>query len=171
MLDLIGYAAVIFSVISFLSMSTFKMRIYGSISVILFAISIYSYGGINGVFISIISLIYKLLLLKYNEEQLKYIHYLSFPLAIIFFYFFNEEGYIGILPAISLIFIMYADKQTSIVKMKYIYFGSAVSWLVYGVALGSIPAITYDIVGISALVYSTWKEKVKEYNAIIYLYK
>ena len=63
------------------------------------------------------------------------------------------------LPAVSLIFIIFADLQEDLIKMKFIYYGSAFSWLIYAIILGSIPAILFDIVGITALTYSIYKLK------------
>jgi len=66
---------------------------------------------------------------------------------------------IGILPCISLIFIAYADLQSNIIKMKTIYYGSAVSWLIYAIYINSMPAIIYDLIGITILTYSIYKCK------------
>lgn len=83
---------------------------------------------------------------------------LSFKIHL---YFINNEGMLGILPAISLIFIIFADIQKDILNMKYIYFGSAFSWLIYAIIINSIPAILYDVFGILTLIYSIYQIKKK----------
>lgn len=161
MFDLIGYAAIIFSVLAFLTNTKNNMRKYGIISTILFGISIYAYQGFNGLFVTIISLITKLLSIKFNEEKLFFLKLLSPFLAVCFYFLFNKEGLSGLLPALSMIFIIFADLQEDIIKMKIIYYGSAFCWLFYGIVLGSIPAILFDIFGILALTYSIFKLKNK----------
>lgn len=165
LIDIIGYVAIVLSVLGFLSKSTNMMRFHGMTSTLLFGISIYFYNGINGLFVSLISFITKTLSIFIEEEKLDFIKFISPIIAFICFYFFNNEGMIGILPAISLIFIMIADIQKDILNMKLIYFGSAISWLFYGIALGSIPAILFDVFGIITLTYSVLKikkERLKE---------
>jgi len=157
--EIIGYLAIVFSVIARLSITKTNMRFYGAISAALFGVSIYSYGGINGAFVSIISVITKLLSLKFKENTLKPLKFSSPFIAFIFFFVFNEEGLVGILPAISLIFIIFADLQESPLRMKYIYFGSAICWFIYAIIIGSIPAILFDIIGISTLSYGIIKIK------------
>lgn len=157
--DFFGYVAIIFSVISFLARTTFKMRVFGLFSSSFFAFSIYGYGGLNGAFVSLISFLIKALSLKFNEDSLKPIIFSSPIISLIFYFFFNEEGLIGILPATSLIFIITATLQKDILKMKYIYFGSAACWFVYAIIAGSIPAILFDVFNVVALSYSIYKIK------------
>jgi hypothetical protein len=158
-IDLIGYIAIVFSIISFLSKDKVKMRLNGAISTLLFGISIYFYNGVNGLFVSIVSFSIKILSLNIKEEKLKSIKIIMPFVALFFFFFFNKEGLVGILPAISLIFIAFADIQKDILKMKIIYYGSAFSWLIYGIILGSIPAIIFDIIGIITLTISIYNLK------------
>ena len=163
--DVVGYISIIFSIIAFLSKSKKKMRINGAISATFFGISIYGYAGYNGVFVSLISVIIKLLSLKYKEEKLKILKIASVPVAIIFYLYINKEGLYGILPAISLIFITFADTQKDLIKMKIIYIGSAISWLIYAIIISSMPAIIYDIVGLVILAYSILeikRDRIKE---------
>lgn len=157
LLDLCGYIAIIFSILAFLSKNTNKMRINGMISTFLFWISIAYYNGFNGLFVNIISFLTKLLSIYIKEKKLMYLKYSSPLIAFIFYYFFNTEGLIGLLPTISLIFIIFADLQSDILKMKIIYYGSAFSWLLYGIFLKSIPAILFDIFGIMTITYSIIK--------------
>lgn len=159
--DLIGYIAIIFSFFAFATKDKFKMRLNGMFSTLFFGISIAYYNGVNGLFVSIISFITKFLSIFIKEEKLKILKYSSPFIAFLFFYFFNKEGMIGILPAISLVFIIFADLQTDILKMKYIYYGSAFSWLLYAILLGSIPAILFDIVGIITLTVTIFQIKNK----------
>jgi hypothetical protein len=141
------------------------MLINGMISTSLFGISIYYYQGINGLFVSLISVISKLLsLFIKNKKIINYIKYSSTIIAILFYLQFNTEGIIGLLPAISLIFIIFADMQEDLIKMKFIYYGSAFSWLIYGILLNSIPAILFDVFGIITLTYSIFQLKKQRKN-------
>lgn len=165
--DVVGYISIIFSILAFLSENKTKSRFYGMISTILLAFNLYFYNGMNGVFVSVISFLTKLLSLKIEEEKLNILKYSSPFIAFIFFFYFNEEGILGILPAISLIFIIFADLQKDVLKMKIIYFGSAISWLIYRIVINSIPAIIFDVVGIIILSYVSiklYKERKKLKN-------
>lgn len=73
---------------------------------------------------------------------------------------FNQEGWYGLLLATSMIFIVLADLQPCVMRMKYYYYGSAFCWLGYGIAIGSMAAILYDVIGIMALSYSLYKIKI-----------
>lgn len=157
--DLIGYISIIFSLIAFNSLNKQNARINGLISTSLFTIHLYHYNDFNGMFVSIISIISKLLSIFINENKLTILKYISPIISFIFFYYINDEGLIGILPSISLIFIIIADIQKDIIKMKFIYFGSAFSWLIYAICINSIPAILYDVFGIIVLIYSILKLK------------
>lgn len=163
--DIIGYIAIIFHLLAFLANSKNSMRLNGMISSAFFSISIFFYNGINGFFVSIISFITKLLSFFIHEDKLNILKYSSPIIAFFFFYFINEEGIIGILPAVSLIFIIIADLQKDIIKMKYIYYGSVFCWLLYGIFLNSIPAVLFDLFGFFTLTYSIYKlKKERELN-------
>ena len=152
--DILGYVAILFSVMAFLAQNKNKMRLHGMTSTVLFGVSIYYYNGINGLFVSSVSFLVKLLSIKFDESKLEILKIISPFIAFIFFIYFNDEGIIGILPAISLIFIIIADLQTDLLRMKQWYYGSAFCWLTYGILLGSIPAIIFDILGLGAITYS-----------------
>lgn len=155
--DIIGYISIIFSILAFLAKDKESMRRNGLISAFLFGISIYGYNGYNGLFVSSISVFVKLLSLKYDEDKLFSLKVIAIPLAVIFYFMFNTEGMYGLLPAISLVFIILADIQKDLIKMKIIYYGSAFAWLLYAISINSLPAIIYDVVGIIALTYSIVK--------------
>ena len=157
--DTIGYLAIVFSVLAFISKEKQQMRVHGGISTLLFGTSIYFYQGFNGFFVTIVSLISKILSYYIDEKKLEKVKYLSFGVSIVFYLFFNTEGYSGIFPSLSLVFIVFADMQSDIMKMKYWYYGSAFSWLIYGIILNSLPAIIFDVIGILALTYSIYKIK------------
>lgn len=160
--DLIGFTSIIFSFLAFNSSDKQQMRLFGLISTTLFGIAIYFYGGVNGLFVTLISIIIKLLALTYKEDKLIFIKRISPLIALVFFIFFNPEGWVGIFPAISLIFIAIADTQNTAIKMKYWYYGSAICWLIYAIIIESIPAIIYDIVGISTITYAIYKIKINK---------
>lgn len=158
-IDIIGYIAIVLSVIGFASKDTINMRIYGMFSTLLFGISIYFYNGVNGLFVSVISFFTKWLSFYFPEKYLMILKFLSPIIALIYFLYFNKEGLIGLLPSLSLIFIIVADLQKNIVNMKIIYYGSIVCWLWYGIVLDSIPAILFDVFGFIFLTYGIIKLK------------
>jgi len=155
--DFIGYISIFFLLLSFFSQGKQTMRLYGLLSAAFFGISIFGYQGYNGVFVSFISIIIKGISLKYSEEKLIFFKKLSFPIALLFYFFINNEGFYGLLPALAIIFIIYADTQKDILNMKKIYYGSAFSWLFYAIMIGSLPAIIYDVIGIIVLTYTIYK--------------
>lgn len=154
--DILGLLAIIFTFFAFYTKDKQSMRLYGLISTAFFGISIYFYGGVNGLFVTMVSIAIKILALSYEESKIQFIQKTSPIIALVFFFFFNSEGLIGILPAVSLIFIVIADTQETINKMKLWYFGSAFCWLFYAIVLNSIPAIIYDVIGIATLTYSAY---------------
>jgi hypothetical protein len=163
--NLIGYISIFFSVFSFISKDKDNILKFGLLSTILFGISISFYSGFNGLFVSIISASVKILSLLYNCQKFNFVLKILAPIiSLIFFIFFNNEGIIGILPAIALLFIITADCQENILKMKFLYYGSVLSWLIYGIVLHSIPAILYDILGFIVLTYSIYKILLNENN-------
>lgn len=166
--DLIGYFSIFLAILSFIAKDTFKMRFHGMTSTLTFAISIIPYGGLNGFFVSILSATSKLLSLKYPEEKLFFLKILSPFLAVIFFLFFNKEGFFGILPAVSLIFVIFADLQKDILKMKQMYLFIAFIWIIYGLFLMAIPSIIYDIVAIIFLSISIFKITQEKKEKILY---
>lgn len=137
--DVFGMFAVAFAFLAFFTKEKQMMRLYGIVSTAFFGVVIYFYGGINGLFVSMVSILIKLLSLSFEEMDIKFLQRLTPLIAVIFFFFFNSEGLIGILPAISLIFIAIADTQENIYKMKLWYFGSAFCWFFYAVILNSVP--------------------------------
>lgn len=158
--DLIGYLAILLNLIGFLVHSSQKMRVFGILSTGTFGINIYFYNGLNGLFISSVSIFIKILSFFVNDEnKLKKVRYFIPVLGFIFYYFFNKEGLVGLLPTLSLFFIILADIKDDPIEMKKIYYGSTICWLLYGIILGSIPAIIFDLVGIIALTISIKKLK------------
>lgn len=157
--DAIGYLSIVFSLLSFYSKDISKMRILGALSATLFAISLYGYGGINGMFVCLLSVFVKVASLYTQKEQLKKLKYFSAFLALGFFFLAKSENILGILPFLSLLFTIHADTQTDIVKMKTVYYGSAIAWLIYAIFLGSVSAILYDILGIAVLTHSIFTIK------------
>ena len=157
--DILGYIAIILSLIAFLVKDVQKMRIYGGLSTLLFGINVYFYNGINGLFVCLISFLSKVLTYYIKDEKIINVIKYSLPvMAFIFYFNFNNEGsIIALLPTISLIFIVLADIQKDILKMKMWYFGSAFCWLFYGISINSIPAILFDILGILTLFYSVFE--------------
>lgn len=159
--DTIWYLALFFSIFWFITTDRKKMLIFGLISTFLFWISIFSYWWINWLFVSIISMVIKILSLKLNKEQLKYLQYSS-PFIAIFLFLILPEWIEGIIPALSMFFITLADSQKDIIKMKYWYYWSNILWLLYWIILWSIPAILFDIFWFFAITY--WIYKLKKIN-------
>jgi hypothetical protein len=135
------------------------MRLFGGVSTLFFGANIFFYNGINGLFVCLISFISKLLTYFVKNRKIINIIKYSLPLLAFLFYFnFNNEGtFVALLPTISLVFIVLADTQKDILKMKLWYYGSAFCWLFYGIAINSIPAILFDVVGIIILTYSVFE--------------
>ena len=155
--ELIGYVAVVFSTSAFLTHSKKKMRVLGSISLLLFMVSVFLNGGINAAFVSLLSLIIRVLSIFISEEKLKIFKYLAPILALVSLPFLlstSSEGWISALPAIALIVVIFADLQKDILAMKKIYTINLFIWLVYAIGLGSLSAFLYEFLGLLALLYA-----------------
>jgi len=157
--DIIWYLAVVFSILAFITNSRKRMLIYWILSTFLFGISIFNYGWYDWLSISLISIIIKLLSLYVKDRYLIYIRLLLLFVAIVLF-FFLPEWIEGILPVMSLFFIIMADTQKDVLYMKYWYYGSNLLWLSYGIILFSIPAILFDVLGFMSITYWIYKIKV-----------
>lgn len=147
----IGYAAVGFSLLPFMAKTKEKMRFWGIVSLSIFMVGVWGQGGINGAFASLVSVSVKVLALAFDEKKLFFLKLLSPFIALVFYFFFNHEGLYGILPAIGLVLVIFADLQTDIVKMKIMYIVTLTPWLFYGIFMGSVSATLYEFVGIASL--------------------
>ncbi len=154
--DIIWYISVWFAIAGFLTKSRNRMLIYGIISTLLLWICVYFYWWYNWLSVSIISVVVKLLSLFVNKKYLKYIKY-STPFVALWLFFILPEWIEWIIPALSMFFIIVADSQKDVLKMKYWYYGSNLLWLSYGIILFSIPAILFDTFWFLSLTYGVYK--------------
>jgi len=164
--EIIGYVAIIFAVISFSAESTTKMRKFGILSSSLIGLSVYLNQGIIGAVVTILGVSIKILSLFLTQEQLKPVKYSTPVIAILYFVFYNTEGFFGSMPVIALFVLIYADIQADILKMKYIYLIGLLLWLIYGIYLLSPAAIIYDIVAIIIMIYSIFKLRKDLYEKV-----
>ena len=151
-----GYFSIIPHLLAFISISTSKMLKLNIVSTLLLGFSMMAFEGHNGFLISFISVILKFTALLGICTNIKEWHktIIGLIFGASYFILFNNEGWFGILPSISMIFVVFADFQKNILTMKYYYYGSAFCWLIYGIFLQSNAAILYDLIGISALTFS-----------------
>ena len=158
-IEIIGFFAVVLHVFAFLTQSRQSMLLYGLFSTACFGVGLINYHGVNGMLVTFASLLAKTLNLMGYEEASRIMVRSSPIIALLFFIFSETEFWHGILPAISLFFIIIADGQDSVLKMKQWYIGSALCWLAYGFILQSPPAIAYDLVGMAALAWGIHQAK------------
>ena len=164
--DIIWYLAIIFSILWFISKDRKNMLIFWIISTLLFWISIYLwYGWINWLICSLISIIVKLFSLMINNKYLKYLT-ISAPLIWLLIFFISPEWLEWIIPSLSMFFIVIADSQKDVLKMKYWYYWSNLLWLSYGIILWSISAILFDVFWFFALTYGIYNILQKRKNNI-----
>jgi len=145
--QILGYLAVFFHILQFLSISSRRMLFFGLLSAFLLSMHFMMLGTLNGVLACLISIVVKLVALN-NKEALSRLIMRVSPFVSILYFSMVSENFYDVFPSIALFFIMIADLQKSILRMKLIYYGSAISWLMYGLCIQSIPAIMYDIFGI-----------------------
>ena len=145
----------------FITQSRTKMLVFWIIPTLLFGISIFWYWGIDGLTVSLISILVKLCSLFFWKEQLKYLKYSTFPLSL-FLFFLLPEGIEGLIPSLSTIFIILADSQTDLIKMKQLYYWSNLLWLSYWIILFSPSAILFDVIWFFSITYWIYKLKKKK---------
>ena len=156
--NIIGWISVFFHIFAFASKDTKKMLWYNLISTTLLGISMIPFGGFAGTIMVIFSIFSKIIGLSQKFKINDYVKAIfGLLLGIIYLIFFSKEGLVGMFPSLSLIFIVLADLQTNIIKMKLWYYGSAFCWLIYAISIMSIPAIAYDIIGIIVLTMTILK--------------
>ena len=158
--EALGYFAILLGVISFTQENREKMLIFNIFSTLFYGINILYYNGYTGAILSFISIIIMIISFKY-KHKLNYKFHLISPILAIIVFLIIDEGIVGLLPAIGTFFSTLANLQKNILYMKYIFYGSATSWLIYGIYLGSVPAILLDVAGIIALTYGIYKIKKK----------
>lgn len=161
--DILGYIAVIFSILWFITTNRQKMLIFWIIATLLLWISVYSYGWYNGLAVSIISIIIKILSLYIDWKYLKYIKYSS-PFIAILLFFLLPEWIEWIIPALSMFFIIIADSQKNVLYMKYWYYWSNLLRLSYWIILMCLPSILFDTLWFFAITY--WIYKIKKNKRI-----
>lgn len=160
--DICGYIAIFFTVLSFINKDRKQMLLFNIISTSLYAINVVYYNGLTGGVLSIISVIIMLISIFENKKLNKRLLILAPFLAIISFIVI-DEGYIGLFPMFGIFFSTTANLQNNTLNMKYIFLASATSWLIFGIIIGSTPAILLDIVGLIALFVGIYKiKKIKE---------
>ncbi len=157
----LGYGSIIAHLLAFSSRNTHTMLKFNMLSTFFLGLSLIPFGAYCGTWMSFLSVMSKMSAffgvgcdMKEFKKGL-----IGFFLGLLYFFFFNDEGWFGILPAVSMIFIVLADLQRNVVYMKYYYYGSAFCWLTYGIFIGSLAAILYDVLGILALSYSVYQIK------------
>lgn len=156
--QIFGYSAVALHIAQFLSVSQRHMLWFGLGSTGLLGIHFWFSGTHNGVLACVISIAVKLIALSNHEFLSKILLRISPLISAGYFWFFGE-GLYDALPALALLFIMVADLQNDIVKMKTWYYGSALSWLTYGICIGSLPSISYDLLGLLFLTIGIFRVK------------
>jgi hypothetical protein len=157
---ILGWISILFHIKAFYIDDRMKMLIYNIVSTLLIGLSMIPYGGYTGAAISLFSVASKIVGIQENfflSNIVKTI--IGIFVGIIYFYFFSNENIRGLLPSASLFFIVMADLQKDILKMKLWYYGSAFCWILYAVIIMSPIAIVYDIIGVSVLTYSIYKIK------------
>jgi len=158
---LLGYISILFHVYSFLLRDRKKVLIYGSIALVFYIIHILLSGSsIGTVIIASLGLVVSLLGFL-NEKKRKLIIKITPVLALTVF-IISGMDMMSFFAALGTFFSSSAKLVSKTINMKYLYLGSATSWLITGILLGTVPAILYDILGLSALFYSIYDLKKEE---------
>lgn len=143
----LGYLSVAFHIAQFLAQDTRRMLIFGLFSTIFLGVHFLIGGTLLGFYAVILSLIVKITALL-DYTKLSRVILILTPVMSFGYYLFLADSEETFLPALAMVFIAIADFQKNIIRMKFWYYGSALSWLSYGLYISSIPAILYDILGI-----------------------
>ena len=162
--EIIGWVATGFGFTSYMSKDLNRMRILGSIALFLFTISTYLNGATNGAVVSAFGFSVRVLSIYISISWVLALRILTIIAAAAFFALFNSEGIYGILPSIGLIMATIGDTQTDILKTKFIYLGNLGAWLIYTIYLESPSAIAYEVLGLSALLYTITQIKKERKN-------
>ena len=127
----LGYGSIIAHLLAFSSRNTHTMLKLNMLSTFFLGLSLIPFGAYCGTWMSFLSVMSKMSAffgvgcdIKEFKKGL-----IGFFLGLLYFFFSNDEGWFGILPAVSMIFI------------------------------GSLAAILYDVLGILALSYSVYQIK------------
>jgi len=132
--DLIGYVSVLFVVLAAIAKTTKGVLYSNLVATGMLGTSLFFNGGISGAAANAVTFTSKLLALNIPEERLSLIKY-SAPAIAFLVFLFSGEGLSGVLPSIALCFVLIADSQTNVFRMKLWYAGSLSCWLIYVIAL------------------------------------
>lgn len=152
----LGYLSVAFHIAQFVSQTTKKMLIYGLASTALLGLHFLLSGTSLGFYAVVLSIVVKITALM-DFKTVSKVTLVATPILGFIYYASFSEPDETFLPALAMVFIATADFQKDIVKMKAWYYGSAFSWLCYGIYISSVPAVAYDVLGIGFLTYGIYR--------------
>lgn len=163
----LGYLSVVFHIAQFLAQDTRKMLIFGLLSTFLLGLHFMLDGTLLGFYAVILSIIVKITALL-NYTKLSRIILILTPIMSFGYYLFLADSEETFLPALAMTFIAIADFQKDIFRMKLWYYGSVISWLLYGLYISSLPAILYDVLGLIFLTIGVFLaiRKKRSYNIV-----
>lgn len=114
-------------------------------------------GGISGAIINFIGCIRNILC--YKNKLDKNIKIILVILSVIMILFFNNMGFIGLLPLISTVTYTIFMSIKDIVKFKYLIIFTMVIWCIYDICIKSYTSAVFDFLSIWFNLYSIYKIK------------
>lgn len=165
----IGILAIVMNWKFFASNTDDNYKFFGAISTMLYGAHIYLYAdAVVGAIVSLASAILYIIMIVFYENKKSII-----PSIIIFaiagyLWMESDAAIKNTMPLIGSFFVAlgyYVSNFHNVVYGRVIYLGSAISWLILGINIGSIPAIVFDIVGIITILMATSSSlKEQEHN-------
>lgn len=137
-----------------------KFLFLQTIQIFLFVISNILLGGITGAIINFISCIRNILC--YKNKLSKNFVYLLIVVSTIISLYFNNLGYIGLLPVLAFIVYTLFINIKDVFKFKILVILVMLLWLIYDICIKSYTSAIFDVMSIITNIISIISIRVKE---------
>jgi hypothetical protein len=148
----IGYLAVVLNIFNFTSRNEDTYLKYSFASTLLYISHVALVSNNMSLFLmGFLGLIPIIMSFVFQKGEILKIS-IFIALAATFIYYVSDREIVLLYALIGTYFASYAKAQKgNLLKMKVFFLGSASSWLMVGISIGSTPAIIFDVVGLLAL--------------------
>lgn len=159
MFSFLGYIALTFNILSFLSKKTRQALKLNIVATSTYALNVFIMSYHTAALIGFLGTIITIFAL-FNDHKLKNIFIKMSPIIALFIIIYINDYSLGTLfPIIGFSLATIAKMQEDILKMKYWFIGSALCWLSLGLYIGDSSVFLYDIFGLLSLLYIIHKIK------------
>ena len=153
--NIIALIASILMVISGSIKDRKKIIYVQTIQILFFTISDIILGGYTGAIINLISLVRNIL--TYNDKLTNIAKAILITLSVSLSLYFNNLGFLGLLPIISMVtFTLFMNTKNTI-KLKLLIAFTMVLWLIYDITIRSYTSSIFDFLSLIANIVTVYQ--------------